>query len=94
MESFDENDIFIQLSAESSSEADALERLFKNGVRVAGGNRWNIVITDPRLANLTALYLNNKELQMLHNAIAEYHIKDKSLSSLLKKVYPDSVNQT
>ena len=85
---FEEDEAFIKIRVETSDEADILTKLYRNGVRVVSGSRWDIVIADPKLANLHALYLGDDDLKMVHDALAKYHIKDGKLSNLIIKTYP------
>jgi len=83
IEGFEDDFELIEIEASSSDEADLIDRLRNEGVRVVSGNRWKITIASPKLSNLTAFYLNDEQRRLIHNALVQYHVKDGKLSSLL-----------
>ena len=82
-----ENDYeMIEIEASSSDEADLIGRLWNDGVRVVSGNRWKIVICSPKLAGLTAYYLNDFQENFIHKALVDAYVEDRTLSDFLKKL--------
>ena len=78
----------INIRAETSGEADLLERMWKEGVRVVSGGWWQLYICSPKLANLKAFYLSEEQQKLIHDALVQSHVKDRTLSSLLTDLVP------
>ena len=87
-EGVEEGVSIINLKANSSDEADLLETLFRNGVRVVSGSRWGLSIADPKLANVKAFYFNPEEMKIIHHALTKEKPTDKVMH-LLRSLYPD-----
>lgn len=93
IEGFEPGADLIKISAESSAEADILEKLWNEDVKIVSGNRWTLVIASPKLAGLAAFYLNEGQQRLIHNALVQSHIKDRQLSSLLIELKGKSENE-
>lgn len=87
-EGYEEGTKIIALKADSSDEANLLEKLFNKGIRVVAGSRWEIHIADPTLANLKAFYFSPKEIKIIHSALTHIPYSDDSMN-LIRSMFPD-----